>query len=94
MSEGGGEGPPPACPRCGEAGVPIVYGLPGAELQRQAERGSVALGGCILVEGAPDWSCRVCGRRWRAAAPAPGRHPEPRYLDTHWRSDDGRFDLL
>jgi hypothetical protein len=34
------------CPECGSGDVvPIVYGLPGQELQQQAERGEVVLGG-------------------------------------------------
>ncbi len=53
------------CPECGSADViPIVYGKPGRELMAQAERGEVALGGCILTGNDPAWHCTACQHRW------------------------------
>jgi hypothetical protein len=53
------------CPECRSLEViPIVYGLPGTELTEQAERGEVALGGCILTGNDPAWHCTACEHRW------------------------------
>lgn len=53
------------CPECGSVDViPIVYGKPGTELMEQAERGEVALGGCILTGNDPAWHCPACEHRW------------------------------
>ena len=59
--------PKAVCPQCGNrSGVRIVYGMPDAELFEQAERGLVALGGCIIVDPQPSWRClRIeCGTEW------------------------------
>lgn len=45
-------------------GIPIEYGLPDEELRAQAERGEVAIGGCIVRDGAPDRYCTGCGHEW------------------------------
>jgi len=57
---------PPACPACGAAAVPIVYGLPGPDILHAAERGEVAIGGCVVggPDGDPCWACPDCGHRW------------------------------
>jgi hypothetical protein len=56
----------PACPACGSKQVqPIVYGLPGPELIERAERGEVALGGCIVFPENPEWQCALCLHAWR-----------------------------
>jgi ribA/ribD-fused uncharacterized protein len=54
------------CPRCGHAGVPIVYGLPSGTAFGAAERGEVVLGGCVIEPDAPTFSCLACGERWRS----------------------------
>ena len=46
------------CPRCGAASVPIVYGLPSYELFDAADRGEVALGGCMVLDEQPTRACR------------------------------------
>ena len=58
----------PPCPDCmsGDS-VPIVYGLPGIQLHHAALRGEILLGGCVISGDDPQWICRVCGRRFRAA---------------------------
>lgn len=39
--------------------VRIVYGMPGPDLMERAERGKVALGGCMI--GPPGRQCVTCG---------------------------------
>jgi hypothetical protein len=46
------------CPRCGGVAIPIVHGLPGLELFEAADRGEVALGGCMVFDEQPEWVCR------------------------------------
>ena len=53
------------CPSCGSVDVAqIVWGLPDEELFASAERGEVALGGCIVTDADPNRECRQCGVRW------------------------------
>jgi hypothetical protein len=42
--------------------VPIIYGLPTRAAEALAARGEVALGGCVVRDGAPRWRCRTCER--------------------------------
>ena len=54
------------CPTCHEkAGVNIVYGMPSIEMAEQAERGEIALGGCVLDANEPERHCNACGAEWR-----------------------------
>jgi hypothetical protein len=54
-----------ACPSCGSADqVPILYGLPTDESFQLASQGKLALGGCIVWDDSPQWSCRKCGTQW------------------------------
>lgn len=53
----------PTCPVCGAASVPIVYGYPDAELFEAADRGEVALGGCVIGENDPTHQCEA-GHTW------------------------------
>jgi len=50
------------CPRCGVGRViPIVYGYPGQGMFEQAQRGEIALGGCVIMPGQPHTTeCPVC----------------------------------
>ena len=49
------------CPRCGSTKtITIVYGFPGQELERQAWRAEVELGGCCIYAGAPTRRCMAC----------------------------------
>jgi hypothetical protein len=52
---------PKQCPECGAAVRPIMYGYPTAEAQGAVARGEIVLGGCVISEEAPIWSCRLCG---------------------------------
>ncbi|RBY91054.1 hypothetical protein [Blastococcus sp. TF02A-30] len=59
------------CPGCGwEDSVPLLWGLPDPEAMRLAERGQVALGGCLVMGEDPAFACRSCGLQW-------GREEEP-----------------
>lgn len=40
--------------------VPIVYGMPGAELVEASQRGDIVLGGCVISEDAPAFECHSC----------------------------------
>ena len=51
-----------SCPRCGksDAIVPILYGLPAGEAMEEAERGEIALGGCMVGDIDPNYRCGRC----------------------------------
>ena len=56
------------CPRCGrEDSVPLRWGMPGPDDERLAERGLVALGGCVVPMKEPAFACRACGLDWGRA---------------------------
>ncbi len=58
------------CPRCGSTdAVPILYGLPGADMAAAEERGEIILGGCMVWPEAPDYECRACGSSLPWVAP-------------------------
>lgn len=64
------------CPRCGSAeAVPILYGMPTGDAFEAAERGEIALGGCVVGEEAPELLCRGCGvpLPWAAELPRGSR---------------------
>jgi len=62
------------CPHCGsQRCVRVAYGMPGPELQEQAERGEVVLGGCVVWEGQPEWACTACGHQWGRGGSPPKR---------------------
>ena len=52
----------PKCPKCSSNinVVPIKYGFPGLEMQKEAAKGQIELGGCGIEEDAPDWHCKEC----------------------------------
>ena len=46
------------CPMCGRfTGIRIMYGMPGFDAMERAGRGEIALGGCIVEDDMPQWSC-------------------------------------
>jgi len=49
-----------ACPACGGKLVSIVYGLPGPEAAEAANRGEIALGGCLVTGDDPQFQCVAC----------------------------------
>ena len=65
MSESVGVQAGRVCPECGqENSVPLIYGLPGFDAFRLAERGLVALGGCLMPGEEAAFSCRSCELEW------------------------------
>lgn len=53
------------CPSCGSKNVvKIVYGMPSYELYEEAEQGKVVLGGCCIMEDAPQYFCKDCNYEW------------------------------
>jgi hypothetical protein len=53
------------CPGCArEDSVPLLRGLPDPQTMRLAERGRVALGGCMVMGEDPAFACRSCGLEW------------------------------
>jgi Zn finger protein HypA/HybF involved in hydrogenase expression len=54
------------CPNCkAKEGVNILYGMPSPELFEKAERGEIALGGCVIEENQPDRRCLKCNHEWQ-----------------------------
>jgi Zn finger protein HypA/HybF involved in hydrogenase expression len=54
------------CPNCkSKDGVDILYGMPSSELIEKAERGEIALGGCVIEENKPDRRCLKCEHEWQ-----------------------------
>lgn len=51
------------CPECGEVVRPLLFGKPARATLEAAERGEIALGGCVLP---PEPVNRVCpqGHQW------------------------------
>ena len=53
------------CPTCGsDRVVPIVYGMPSMEAVEDYDAGKVQLGGCVITDNDPHWSCRSCDAHW------------------------------
>ena len=47
----------PKCEKCGAPLIPIVYGYPSAAMFRDAARGKIALGGCVIMGNDPRLKC-------------------------------------
>ena len=59
------------CPDCGEReGVELLFGMPSSEAMEAAERGEIALGGCLIPWEPLHYRCLACGWEW-------GRPEEP-----------------
>ena len=68
---------PAKCPNCGSTRVaPILYGEPIEEAVAMAKRGQLAIGGCCVFEGQPEWYCWACEHEWFDAD-----HPASRELE-------------
>ena len=62
--------PRPECPQChATRTIPIIYGYPAPELERDAARGKVRLGGCCVSPSHPQWYCPACEHEWRTKPP-------------------------
>jgi len=51
------------CPRCEQADkvIPIIYGLPGEDLEQDAKNEKVVLAGCLVGPTDPAYYCKRCG---------------------------------
>ncbi len=47
----------PRCGNCGATMIQIVYGYPSESMFRDAARGKIALGGCVITGSDPQWTC-------------------------------------
>ena len=65
----------PSCPKCSTAKdvVPIEYGYPGEDLWEHEQSGKVRLGGCMVMDGDPEWFCNACRYEWHPEHPRDGR---------------------
>ena len=55
------------CPSCGAKDIAVIlYGLPGItkELEKAIENKKITLGGCLVYDGAPQWVCNACNRKF------------------------------
>ena len=53
------------CQKCGlHETKPIMYGFPSMEMFTLAERGDIALGGCLVEMDQPNWYCSNCEHEW------------------------------
>ncbi len=54
------------CPVCFSLDtIPIIYGYPSHEMFEKSEAGEIHLGGCEIMEDAPDRYCKACGSEWK-----------------------------
>jgi hypothetical protein len=61
-----------ACPWCGEAGIPVLFGRPGLEASEAAMEGRIVLAGCLVRGDGSDaqWQCREhASHRWTSGDP-------------------------
>ena len=74
------------CPGCGrEDSVPLLWGLPDSGAMDLAERGQVALGGCLVMGEDPDFFCRSCGLHWgRQTDPTADEHELAGLFGVHY----------
>ncbi len=53
------------CPKCGSKNtMGILYGMPTHEAIKKAEAGEIKLGGCCMIVGGPEYSCKDCEHEW------------------------------
>ncbi len=57
--------PASRCAQCGGRVAPIVYGMPTVDLGELAQLGVISIGGCMVEEDQPDFTCMSCGATWR-----------------------------
>ena len=50
------------CPKCksSDSVMPIMYGMPGVEMQQKYYEGKIKLGGCMVAMDNPNWHCKKC----------------------------------
>ena len=54
------------CPKCSSSKsvIRIVYGMPGVDLRQEELEGKIMLGGCCIIDDAPDLHCKECKHEW------------------------------
>ncbi|QQZ09019.1 hypothetical protein [Heyndrickxia vini] len=53
------------CPKYGSKNtMKILYGMPTQEAFHKAEAGEIKLGGCCIIVGGPEYSCKDCEHEW------------------------------
>ena len=78
---------PGECPQCGRPGVPVLYGMPTPDAVEAADRGEIALGGCVIEDDHATHVCLADDHRWRELHQrASGARSPHRSLPSH----DGR----
>ena len=56
---------PKVCPKCKSKNIiPIVYGMPGPEMQQESFEEKIHLGGCTIMEDNPSKYCRDCEHKF------------------------------
>lgn len=60
----------PVCPKCAARPIPIVYGMPDADLVAADAQGSALIGGVAIYPDSPEWHCPQCKHQWRVSPPA------------------------
>jgi len=59
-----------SCPKCKSSKVvSIIYGMPDSSLAEDEIKGKVILGGCAILQGAPDYHCKKCKYEWENKNP-------------------------
>ena len=72
------------CPHCGDKSpAPILYGMPafGPELEQKIADHKIVLGGCVLIEGAPEYYCFHCKKEFGSPAILISKHGVEKYED-------------
>lgn len=60
---------PPPCPVCAShAVIPIIYGMPDADLVARDQAGEAKIGGVATYAYSPEWHCRDCQHEWRSSS--------------------------
>ena len=66
--------PTTRCPKCGTAGVPLVFGFPQPETMEAANRGELVLGGCCVTPEVFELACPSCGCQFGPRKRLPSPH--------------------
>ena len=65
------------CPKCAKDFViPIRYGMPGSEMQKDYYEGKIKLGGCLMAENSSNYYCNDCKYEWQRVKRNEGHYEE------------------
>ena len=60
---------PKQCPVCqSNQVIPIIYGMPNADLVMKDAAGEAVIGGVATYAYSPEWHCNACRHQWRTSA--------------------------